>query len=319
MKEILVGLYHRWCRPHRDLSPTSSPARARKTRFCLESLEERYLPASPGGGASADLPPFAPGAPWSDSANRAFVAAQSPTELQAMYFNSPAQDELYMTYFRGALHRWVAAADRAGLRSDADLMQFLGRELDAKFGQTRHALAHLYPGQSDQTYRLLMAMNLADGYYTYATTFGSHRSVYRQLHLPTGDCSEIADLLSLLVRAQGLAAQEIAQSYNYPSPLGPFVSDHVAVYAGGLWLDAEANTAFALDLRHLQQIPAGSRLPDLLDSHRVFGFYNDYLQPQVRQEQLRRGLDGGIIAFYYQYYFAGIGDGHTQIQLLPSS
>ena len=47
--------------------------------------------------------------------------------------------------------------------------------------------------------------------------------------------------------------------------------------------------------------------------HRAFGFYDWYLQPNVRQDQLARGVDGGIIAFYYQYYLAGIGQGNTNL------
>jgi hypothetical protein len=58
-------------------------------------------------------------------------------------------------------------------------------------------------------------------------------------------------------------------------------------------------------------------LPSLLAQQRVFGFYNWYLNPAVRAAQLAHGQDGGILSFYYQYYFAGIGQGNTTIAFTP--
>lgn len=289
-----------------------------RVRLGVEQLECRCVPSSLRAEGPNDLAPFAAGAPWSDRANRAFVEAQPTDQLQRMYFNSPSTFRMYSTLFKGVLRQWVASADRAGLTSNAELMQYLGARLDAHFVEARGYLARLYPGQTDQTYRLLMAMNLAHGYYTYATVYGGNRTVYRTLHLRAGDCTEIAELLVVLAQAQGIAARSLGQSYSYPTDRGAFVSSHVAVYAGGLWLDAEINVAFALDFRNLLQIAPEARLQTLLNTRRVFGFYNEYLRPDVRTAQLSRGLDGGIIAFYYQYYFAGIGNGNTQLHLQPS-
>jgi hypothetical protein len=260
-------------------------------------------------------PPYAASAPWDRHAQRSFVAAQPTSLLSSMYFNTPSAYRLYVADFAGVLRGWVKAADRAGISTDVGMMSFLRRELNQYFNATRDALAGLYPGQSAHTYRLLMTMNLAHGYFPYATTYGSGRSFYQTLQLRTGDCSEIADLLQGLLRCQGIAAPELVQVYNYKTPLGRFVASHVVVYTGGMWLDAEINTAFRLQLHQLTKVPPSQRLSSLLKGDDVFGFYDLYLKPQVRLSELRHGVDGGIIAFYYQYYFAGIGQGNTSLQL----
>jgi hypothetical protein len=234
-----------------------------------------------------------------------------------MYFNSPRTYATYADYFHGMVRRWVNVADQQGLYQDADLEQFLGQELAAYFPQVRRILARAYPGESDDTYRLLMDMNLAHGYYMYASAPLVARSDYETLHLGTGNCVEISDLLSILLRSQGYKAFQVVQSYNYLTPLGRFVSSHDVVYANGLWLDAEINTAFAIPLSELRNLPPANRLEDLVSGHHVFGFYDYYLEPHVRLTQLRYGEDGGIIAFYYQYYFQGIGLGHSSIDLVP--
>lgn len=258
------------------------------------------------------------GPAWSDKNNRSFVDAVEPDLIDRSYFNTPRSYATYASYFRGVLRRWVADADRLGIRQDDEYYQYLGERLDGYFPQVRRFLSTYYPGQSQGTYRLLMAMNLAHGYYNYATTYGMNRTVYRTLHLKNGDCNEIADLLLILCKAQGIAGRLLGQVYNYPTANGAFVSSHVVVHAGGLWLDAQTNTAYALDLRNLQRIAPAGRLRTLVDTRRVFGFYNWYLQPQIRQQQLAQGYDGGIIAFYYKHYFEGIGQGHTRLSYLRS-
>jgi len=260
-----------------------------------------------------DVVPYAAGAPWDPQNAHSFIDAQSPAQLAAMDFNSAGTYKTYVESFYGVLHSWVTEADLRGIRSNAALTQFLGAHLQALFPEVRGVLARAYPGLSDQSYRLLMAMNLAHGDYLYATTYGTRRAVTTLLHLKTGDCTEIADLEALLVRAQGIPARIVGQIYSYQSPAGYVGAQHVVAYAGGLWLDAEINTAFQVDLAHLAAVPPYSRLPDLLSAHRVYGFYNWYLQPQVRAEQLARGLDGGILGFYYLYYFAGFANGNSQV------
>jgi hypothetical protein len=303
MIALLARLFRR-CFPLVRRSPH------RPNRPTLEPLEGRITP-------SGALAPYQRGAPWSDRANRAFVDAQPPELLQRMYFNSPSAQKFYASYFKRPLRRWVHSADREGLKTDAELLQFLGARLKAHFRVTHRHLRRLYPGQSPDTYRLLMAMNLAHGYYSYATVRGPNRNVFRTLHMRAGDCTEIGHLMTVLAKAQGIHARTLGQSYNYPTPQGKFVASHVVAYAGGLWLDAEINVAFALDFRNLARIRPASRLEALLNRRRVFGFHNEYLRPPVRLAQLSRGLDGGILSFYYKYYFAGIGNGHTQLTLQP--
>ncbi len=317
----LVELWRRWRSPGRK-GVASSPA-ACKRRLGVEKLEDRSLPSSsdslPAGLATSfgrvAQGPQTDVAAWSANNNHAFVDAEPQTLLHQMYFNSPTTYQAYVHNFQGVLRDWVAQADRQGITDDASLMQFLGTHLQAEFQKTRSVLAQMYPSQSDETYHLLMDMNLAHGYYIYATVPIANRSLYVQLHLHTSDCVGIAQLLQFLVKADGIPARQLVQSYHYQSALGPFIASHDVVYAGGFWLDAEINTAFRLNLAQLVRIPPNQRLESLFEHHRVYGFYDWYLQPQVRQAQLARGLDGGIIAFYYQYYLGGIGQGRTELTL----
>jgi hypothetical protein len=279
-------------------------------------LEPRTLPTA--RLAPADLlPPFAPGAAWSPKANLAFIRAEPQPLLQAMYFNSPSSYSTYVSYFHGVLRGWVAQADQAGIGDDNDLEQFLGQELQAYFPQVRRVLAKAYPGLSDEAYQILMAMNLATGYYVYSPVINGQRSLEQTVHLPTGDCTEIAELVLTLLQAQGISGRLLNQNYNYPTNLGTFAAKHAVVYADGLWIDAQINTAFRVDLHGLANVAPDQRLDCLLASRHVYGFYNWYLEPQVRAKELHLGVDGGIVSFYYQYYFAGIGNGLSEINYMP--
>ena len=293
----------------------AATAPAQSARPAIEELESRTVPAlvsRVGTSAQASPAPYA-APPWAPLNARQFVTAEAPALLQAMYFNNPATYQAYVQNFHGVLARWVASADRHHLRTDAALTTYLQGQLAAEFQTTRDVLAEMYPKQSTETYELLLAMNLVTGFYQYATAPLIHRSLYAQLHLHIGDCAQIAQLLESVIHIEGFPAQQLAQYYNFTTPLGPFMASHDVVYAGGLWLDAEVNTAFAFNLQGLEKIAPYDRLPSLVNHHHVFGFYNWYLQPQVRASQLAVGLDGGILSFYYQYYLAGIGQGATQI------
>jgi hypothetical protein len=261
-----------------------------------------------------DTIPYTSSAPWDPNNNRALLAAEPANLLQGMDFNAPSSYRAFVENFYGVVHSWAHEADLDGISNDAALMAFLGRHLDAEYTATRGLLARLYPGQTDETYRLLLAMNLAHGFYVYGTPpLIRGLNIERTLHQRIGCCTQLADLELILIRAQGFKAQELAQAYNYVSPGGLITATHVVVYAGGHWLDAEINTAFAVNLNKLAQVSPFDRLTNLLDSRAALGFYNWYLQPQVRQDQLSRGVDGGIIAFYYQYYFAGFHNGKSLV------
>ncbi len=305
----------------------------------MEALEVRQLPsvaASPPvplgraqGAAAQPLAPIAASGPsaavslvnspvWAPSNSRAFATSVPAQLLEESYFNSPQTYRFYRSYFHGVLQQWVAQADQQGITDNNGLVQFLGARMQTYFGQTRKHLATFYPGQTLETYQLLMAMNLAHGYFTYDTIPKADRSYDEILHLQAGDCVEIAQLLTILLHAEGVAARDLGLVDNFETNLGQFVSGHVLVNAGGLWLDAETNTAYALSLQQIERVPPAERLQTLFDAGRVFGFYNWYLQPQVRQKDVAIGQDGGIVAFYYQYYLEGIGQGNTKVYYLPA-
>ncbi len=251
--------------------------------------------------------PFTADAPWIPSNARGFVKALSYNQLRRLYFNSSNTYTSFVENYKDVLRSWISEADAAGVRTEAQLKTFLTRKLDEHFLAVRPLLAAQHPGLTDRDYRLLMAMNLAHGHLVYATAHSDGRSIWKTVRLALGDCSEIADLCAALARLQGLDARLLGASMNFNSSQGPFVSGHQLVYVPGLWLlDAEINLAFRVDLNRLSNVASPYRLQSLFDSRSVFGFYNWYLKPDVRQEQLSRSLDGGIIAFYYQYYLEAI-------------
>ena len=299
-----------------------APAAPPRARPKLESLEDRLTPAGHSGVAvttSTALAESLLGTGWSPSAKHIFIDAEAPSVIRAMNFNSAANYQQYTRHFHGVLRQWVAQADRAGITDDADLVAFLGRRLAAEYRLTGGLLAQEYPGLTARSYRLLMAMNLATGFYQYATAYDGSVGVSTALHVRGGDCDQIAELLSILARAEGIAAHRLILHFDYAAAPGRFVASHDVVYAGGLWLDAEINTAFAVNLHQIVQQPPAQRLSYLFANHAVFGFYNWYLQPQVRAAQLRHGLDGGILSFYYAYYFAGLGQGNSSFRLVPGA
>jgi hypothetical protein len=310
MSSLLEWIYAQFARRRKPGTRGISGKNPRRARLSVESLELRTVPTTT---TRSDALAIVQGPAWSPGASRAFVAAVPPALIQESYFNTDAAYVTYVSYFHGTLRQWVAQADQLGITDNNDLLQYLGQRLEGYFNQTKKYLAAAYPGQTTLTYELLMDMNLAHGYYTYATTRGSDRTIYRTLHLKTGDCTEIADLIMILAQAEGVAARELGQVYNFLTPQGMFFANHVVVYSSGLWLDGETNTAYAVDPHKIQAVPPTARLQTLFDAGRVFGFYNWYLQLQVRQQQLAAGEDGGIIAFYYQYYFEGLGQGKTQL------
>jgi hypothetical protein len=133
------------------------------------------------------------------------------------------------------------------------------------------------------------------------------------LQTDTSDCSEIAALTAALIKLQGINADHLSAMFDYSTRMGPAYAGHDIVYAAGMWVDAQINVAFAVDLSAIAAVPPEQRLSTLLDAGQVYGFYNWYLKPEVRQNQLDHGLDGGILAFYYYWYFAGIGQGNSTV------
>jgi hypothetical protein len=230
---------------------------------------------------------------------------------ERMYFNNAASNQAFVNNFYGVARSWAAQAQALGITDDSQLQAFFTQKLDQEFQATRGVLAAAYPGLTDTQYRLLMAMNLATGYYVYAGQTTPINSLGTLLSLPTGDCSTIAQLTASFARLQGIDAQVVDLEVDYTTRLGEFAGGHAVVSAGGLWLDAQTNIAFNMDPAAIQALPPGKRLPSLLAGGDVYGFYNWYLNPAVRAEQLQRGLDGGAMAFFWHYYLAGLGQGNT--------
>jgi hypothetical protein len=256
---------------------------------------------------------YAPGSPWLVDFARSFIDAQAPTQLAQMTFNSPSRYVTFVENFKDVVKSWVKEADLAGVRSDQGLKAFLGQHLAVHFNAVRPVLARAYPRRTDRVYRMLMAMNLATGSVRYATTYSNGRSLYRTMHLTTGDCSELTDITVGLLRAEGFPARPLGIVLSYQSAAGFVGATHQVAYVPGMWLDAETNVALGASLPQIGSIAGPARLQWLLDRHLVFGFYNWYLHPDVRQEQLNRGLDGGAIVYYYRYYLGGIGLGGSRL------
>jgi hypothetical protein len=127
------------------------------------------------------------------------------------------------------------------------------------------------------------------------------------LGLPTACCTQIAQLAASFAQLQGIPAQVISLTTTGQTPLGEFDGSHSFVSAGGMWLDPQCNIAFNFDPAGIQAISPFQRLTSLLSSGNVYGFYNWYLNPPVRNEQLSRGQDAGTVAFAWYYYFAALG------------
>jgi transglutaminase-like putative cysteine protease len=228
---------------------------------------------------------------------------------EEMYFNFADSYQTFVSNFYGYARSWAAEAQ--GITDETQLEAFFSQKLDAQFQATRGVLAAAYPGLTDTQYRALMAMNLADGYYVYGTQETPTDSFATLLNFSVGDCGTIAQLTATFCRLQGIEAQVVSISPDFWTPTGEFSGVHAVCQAAGLWLDAQTNIAFQMDPVAIQAVPPDQRLPALLQNGQVYGFYNWYLNPDVRAEQLQRGLDGGAQAFFWHYYLAGLGQGNS--------
>jgi hypothetical protein len=265
-----------------------------------------------------EAPPYLPGASWLASNSRVFVAGTWQPLLKKMDFNNFANFSDYVYNFRFVLRRWQTEAAMLGLMSDPQgFHAFLTDKLNEEFSLTRDLLASKYPGLTDIQYRLLMSMNLASGYFNFAR--GSNVTSLWQLMGDTeGNCAHLAQLVRWLAVLQGIPATDYAIALNFPTPYGQFAAGHNLVFAGGMLLDAEIDCAFNIgSLGALESIAPGNRLSTLLNDGKVYGFYNWLDSPPVRNEQLSRGQDGGVIAFYYYWYLMGIDQGNTRVWAIP--
>jgi hypothetical protein len=230
-----------------------------------------------------------------------------PDIQQGMYFNNDTSYGTFVTYFYGVARSWAAEASAEGITNDSQLQAFFTQKLNEEFQATRGVLAAAYPGLTDTQYRLLMAMNLATGYYIYGTQNLFPTDFGTLLSLQVGNCAQIAQLTACFAILQGVPAQVYSYTTAFPTALGEYDMAHQWVVADGMWLDAEANVAFSIDPTSLQALPPYQRLSSLISSGNVYGFYNWYLNPPVRNEQLSRGFDGGVVAWLWYYNLASLG------------
>jgi hypothetical protein len=264
-------------------------------------------------------PPFLSNSAWSSNFPRIYVDATSMSLLQGMDFNSETTFDDYVYTFKDELRRWQGEAAALGIGDGPQFRDFLQQKLDAKFIQVRPLLASRYPGLDDTKYRLLMTMNLVSGYFVFGPG-----TPYRRLNLwdlmrqTVGNCGHLAQLVRELALIQGIPATHYAIIENFSGPFGQFGTGHNLVLADGLLIDAEINAAFDIgSLNDLESIPGGDRLGTLLRTGHVYGFYNWLNSPPIRNEQLSRGQDGGVIAYYYYWYFLGLDLGNAQIWKIP--
>lgn len=265
-----------------------------------------------------EFPAYNSTAPWLPSFPREYVIGLPSAYQRKMFFNSKSTFEDYALNYQGLLRRWLTEAQGLGQTSLSSFRLFLRDKLDSLFVRVLPDLQARYSGLTSSQYRLLMSMNLVHGHYLFGTTWTKNWNVLQLIRLGTGDCSEHADLIWELAELQGIPAITLSLGVNYRTNYGQFVSGHMVAYAEGLWLDPEINMAIQLNFPQLLRWSPSSRLSNLLNSGQTYGFYNWYLAPHVRAEQLSRGQDGGVIAFYYHYYFEGMGQGGSTLGRMRS-
>ncbi len=268
-----------------------------------------------------EIPPYLPNSPWSKNYSRTMVNATPLSIQRQMDFNNQAFFNLYVYHFRSELRRWQSQAAILGLIGNTTAFhQFLATKLDAKFTETRDLLASVYPGLTDDQYRVLMTLNLASGDFTYGA-LPAIPSLSQLIVTPIGNCYHDANLVRALLLIQGIPAVQYHLAYDFPVSWGRFVSMHNLVFADGLLLDGEVNLALNIgSLNQLLSMAPYSRLTTLLSAGDVYGFYDWLNYPPVRAEQLSRGFDGGILSWVYRYMLAGIDQGNTvvtKVSFLP--
>lgn len=298
-----------------------------QTDFAGRSRNGTWFVATTDGGTtttttwyypySGEFPPYLAEAPWNPSFARQFVTSIPSATHRRLFFNSSARFQEFVYDYRGMLRRWYNTAKNQGILQLEDFKTYLRGKLDEHFQQMRGVLEKRYAGLSDTDYRLLMAMNLTHGHFRYGTVYSHKLNVMQLISRSTGDCTEYAELVYELARLMGISATIKSVGWNYSTSLGQFVASHMMVIANGLWIDPEINLAFRVDLAKLRATDPISRLALVLNSGKVYGFYNYLIYPPIRSEQLARGVDGGVIAFYYYYYLRGMYQGNFVFYTVP--
>lgn len=260
-----------------------------------------------------EIRPYLSGAPWNPNNSRQFVDATPMWIHRRMDFNNRRNFYIYVYNFRYELRRWVGEARVRGLTDTPSLREFLAEKLEAKFIESRPLLESLYPGLTETKYRLLLSLNLAHGYYVFGGG-ASYRSVWALVNGTVGGCDHLAYLVLELAGLLGVDAKHYALIVAYDTPFGRFGTGHNLVLADGMLLDAEVNVAFDIGaFGAISKSAPLSRLPALLASQKVYGFYDWLNYPPVRSEQLSRNQDGGVLSWLYQFILGGFSRGATRI------
>ena len=273
-----------------------------------------------------ELPPYRHDAPWCyKSAGRKYIDHLPRTLLQSLFFNTRERFEAFANRYKGQLKLWLAEGKEEDLSGEA-FKSFLLARLNENVKSNRSHLQKTRGGLSEEQYRILNTMNLVHGNYVFAGVNHPHDDIMWLLGTPLGDCNEYADLLTALLRVQKVEANSvsyhfsfIARSWGGKVTFSPkFDASHCVVHAGGMLVDATVNIAFDLQGDFdMKDVPRQQRLTRLIETNRVYGFYNWLLKPDVREEVLAGDTDGGILAFYYYYYLYGVGTEESTRTVLP--
>ncbi|MEC1719143.1 hypothetical protein [Schinkia azotoformans] len=262
---------------------------------------------------TGENPPYTKDTKWLESFSRPHVEALPVQYHEAMFFNNKKTFEEFTSRFKGVLKRWISEMEQKNINDSEKVKEYFKTKLDKYYRDNEDYFKGLYPRLTEKQYRLLMSMNLAHGNYQFGTQTTSVDSFVSLTMLEMGDCSELADLTASLASIQGINGTFLGLGWDYQSSLGQFISGHQVFYSEGLWLDAEINTAFLVDINKILKIEPSERFISLMENNQILGFYNWYLKPEIRDAQLKNGQDGGVIAFYYYYYFEGLGQGKSNI------
>ncbi len=276
---------------------------------------------------SGEVPPYLSHAPWLDQSGSRRHIDHLPREFhEALFFNSQATFEAFTSKYKDVYATWLGDIKRLRYpRKRA--WEFVRDRLNKNFHRNVEFIRSTYAGLTPKQYKVLDVMNLVHGYFrfgTFNTRLGKQTAV--QVN-DLGDSSEIANLVSTLLTLWEIPHRIIGYAWRFEShawkstlALGDFFAGHQLVQAAGLIVDGETNMAFHVgDNYQLTGIAPERRLSELIAEHRIYGFYNWFLKPEVRAEQLKRGVDGGIIAFFYYYYLYGTdqADSHQMSYLPP--
>jgi hypothetical protein len=266
-----------------------------------------------GYSYEGEFPPYRKDAVWFQGFNKTFIDNLPRYMLEALFFNNKDTFSNFVKNYKNTLKVWAKEARNNDLKNPNDIQTFFRAKLTDYFSRVRNDLIRLYPGLTENQYKLLMIMNLAHGNYEFATQTDEPNNLLELVEFIKGDCSELEDLTASLANLLGIEGKYLGLYYDYNTPIGVFSSGHQVFYAEGLWIDSEINTAFKINFEQFLKVKSSERLDYLINNKLIYGFYDWYLNPKVRKEQLLYNQDGGTIAFYYYYYFEGIDQGKSNM------